>query len=165
MAKLEQTANEEMVASVARNPRVRYHAKAGTKRAVIVGCMEVHNAARKAEDGPPPTMEQLARIAREGAPRPVTAKEMNPQSGKITWPSALQDKIFVNDREALEQVMEKKAKYGGLSFSDQMQARETIENMSGALRANIATMPPQEYTTSKSFLNSMLYATCKGQLQ
>jgi hypothetical protein len=124
-----------------------------------------NKAARQAEAGPPPTMEQLSRIAREGAPRPVTAKEMDPQSGKIYWPSALQKKSFADDREALEKILAKQAKYGGLSFSDQMEARKSIETMFGELKANIATIPPQEYTTSKSFLNSMIYATCKSQLQ
>ncbi|MCC6125190.1 MAG: hypothetical protein IT426_09530 [Pirellulales bacterium] len=124
-----------------------------------------NTAARKAEAGPPPTMEQIARFAREGAPRPITEKEVNPTSGQISWPAALMQDVFAPQRAELEQMMTKQAKYGGLSLSDQMQARKTIENMFAGLKSQIASIPPQDYTTGRSFLNSMVYATSKAQLQ
>ena len=123
-----------------------------------------NTAARKAEAGPPPTMEQIARVAREGAPRPVTANEVNPTSGKINWPAALMEDIFTPQREVLEQISVKQSKYGGLSISDQMQARKTIETMFAELKTQLAVIPPQDYTTSRSFLNSMIYATSRSQL-
>jgi hypothetical protein len=124
-----------------------------------------NTAARKAEAGPPPTMEQLARFAREGAPRPVTASEVNPTTGQINWPTALTQDVFTPQREQLEQIISKQTKYGGISFSDQMQARKSIETMFAGLKDQITAMPPQDYTASRSFLNSMIYATCKAQLQ
>jgi hypothetical protein len=123
-----------------------------------------NRAARKAEAGPPPSMEQLAWIAHQGAPRPVTAKEVNPQSGKINWPSFLQQKDYAKDRESLEQIMIKQTKYDGLSFNDQMQARQSIQSMNAGLKENIEKLSPQEFASSRNFLNSMLYATCKSQL-
>ncbi len=123
-----------------------------------------NRAAQKAEAGPPPTMEEIARIAREGAPRPVTAQQMNPMTGQINWPAALQQDVFAPQRQDLEQIVTKQVKYGGLSFTDQMQARKTIETMFSELKTMITAMPPQDYTNSRSFLNSMIYATCKAQL-
>jgi hypothetical protein len=64
----------------------------------------------------------------------------------------------------LDQIVAKQVKYGGLDFSDQMQARKTIETMFGELKSMITTMPPQDYTQSRSFLNSMIYATARAQL-
>jgi hypothetical protein len=124
-----------------------------------------NKAARQAEAGPPPTIEQLARIAREGAPKPVTTQQVNPMSGQISWPAPLTQDVFKPQREDLEQIVTKQVKYGGLSFSDQMQARKTIETMFATLKTQITTLPPQEYTASRSFLNSMIYATSKSQLQ
>jgi hypothetical protein len=123
-----------------------------------------NSAARKAEAGPPPSMEQIARTAREGAPRPVTKQEVNPMSGQINWPSALTQDVFAPQRDELEQIVTKQVKYGGISFSDQLQARKTIETMFDQLKTQIAVIPPQDYTTSRSFLNSMIYATAKSQL-
>jgi hypothetical protein len=123
-----------------------------------------NRAARKAEAGPPATMEQLARIAHSGAPRPITEKELNPESGQINWPTALQQKTFDKQRAELEEVVLKQVRYGGLSFADQMQARNAIETMFAGLKENIETLPPQQYADSRSFLNSMIYATCRSQL-
>jgi hypothetical protein len=123
-----------------------------------------NRAAQKAEAGPPPTMEEIARIAREGAPRPVSAQQVNPTTGQINWPVALQQDVFTPQRETLEQIVTKQVKYGGLDFSDQMQARKTIEAMFAELKTMITALPPQDYTKSRSFLNSMIYATCKAQL-
>jgi hypothetical protein len=123
-----------------------------------------NRAAQKAEAGPPPTMEEIARIAREGAPRPVSTQQVNPTTGKINWPAALQQDVFAPQRETLDQIVAKQVKYGGLDFSDQMQARKTIETMFGELKSMITTMPPQDYTQSRSFLNSMIYATARAQL-
>ena len=39
-----------------------------------------NKAARKAEEGPQPTMEQLARIAHDGAPKPLASDQWNPVS-------------------------------------------------------------------------------------
>jgi hypothetical protein len=124
-----------------------------------------NRAARKAEAGPPPTMEQIARVAREGAPRPVTANEVNPATGQINWPGALTQDVFAPQRGELEQIVGKQTRYGGLSFSDQMQARKTIETMFSELKDQITVIPPQDYVASRSFLNSMIYATSKTQLQ
>jgi hypothetical protein len=123
-----------------------------------------NKAARKAEAGPPPTMEEIARIAREGAPKPITEQQVNQMTGQINWPSALQEDTFAKDRKELEEIYTKKIKYGGLSISDQMQARKTIETMFTELKSQITVIPPQDYTTSRSFLNSMIYATSKSQL-
>lgn len=123
-----------------------------------------NRAARKAEAGPPPSIELIARMARDGAPKPVTAQQVNPSSGKISWPSALTQEVFKPQRDDLEQIVARQVRYGGLSFSDQMDARKNIETMFQELKTQVTTLPPQEYTTSRSFLNSLIYATCKSQL-
>jgi hypothetical protein len=123
-----------------------------------------NRAARRAESGPPPTMEQIARIAHQGAPRPVTEKEVNSASGKVNWPSVLTQKSYEKDRTKVETIISKQVQYGGLSFDDQMQARKSIESMFTTLKDGMDSIPPQQFIDSKNFLNSMIYATCKCQL-
>jgi hypothetical protein len=123
-----------------------------------------NRAAQKAEAGPPPTMEEIARIAREGAPRPVSYEQVNPMTGKITWPAALQEDVFTSQREDLDQIVAKQIKDGGLSMSDQMAARKSIETMFSELKSMITKIPPQDYAMSRSFLSSLIYATCKARL-
>jgi hypothetical protein len=123
-----------------------------------------NRAATKAERGPQPTMEQIARMARDGAPKPVTNKEVDTVSGKVNWPTLLQQDSFASQRADLEKLLVKQSTYGSLGYSDQMQAREAIETMFQGIKAQIRQVDPQEYAQSREFLQSILYATCKSQL-
>jgi hypothetical protein len=123
-----------------------------------------NRAARKAEADPAPTMEQIARMARDGAPKPITTNEWDPITGKVNWPTLLQQDMFTPQRTDLEQILAKQANYGKLGYSDQMQARQTIETMFTELKSQIKTVPPQDWVASQSFLRSLIYATTKTVL-
>ncbi len=125
---------------------------------------QTNKAYQEAQRGPRPTEEQLVRIARENAPQPVSPSQLNPTSGKINWPSVLQEDGFAPDRALLEQLSAKKAAQGSLSISDQMTARKTIESMFAALKSQIRDLPPQDYMESRTFLRSMIYALAHSDL-
>jgi hypothetical protein len=123
-----------------------------------------NKAARQAEIGPSPTMEQLARIAREGAPKPVAADQWDPTTGKVNWPALLQQDSFASNRTELEHLLTKQATYGSLDFSDQFKARQVINSMFTDLKSQIRDVPSSDYMASREFLRSMLYATTKVDL-
>jgi len=120
--------------------------------------------ARAAERGPAPTMEQLARIAKEGVPRRLSPSQFDPVNGKLSWPSVLQQDVFADQREEVEQLFSTWARYGGLNYSDQTKARNTIEAMFGELKKQIKDIPPQDYVACRSFLQSLNYAATKSEL-
>jgi hypothetical protein len=123
-----------------------------------------NQAWQKAQQGPQATKEQVARWARDAAPKPVTTSEVDPTSGKINWPDALTQDSYAPQRANLDQLLAKKATYGRLSYEDQGEARKTIENMFGMLKSQIKEIPPQQYADSRSFLRSIIYATSKSEL-
>jgi hypothetical protein len=123
-----------------------------------------NKAAQKANQGPQPTMEQLARIARDGAPKPLTSDQFNPTTGTANWPALLQQDQFTSQRTELEQLLAKQAKYGTLDYSDQMKARQTIETMFTGLKAQIKDVPPQEWAASQTYLKSLIYGMTKTDL-
>jgi hypothetical protein len=43
--------------------------------------------------------------------------------------------------------------------------RETVNTLFDGLKANIREIPPQDYVASRSFLQSLVYATTKTTLQ
>jgi hypothetical protein len=124
-----------------------------------------NRAARDAERSPTPTMEQLARIARDGAPRPLSPSQMDPVSGRINWPTALQEASFAAQRTELEQLFASRARYGGLNYSDQMRVQQIIDSMFSGLKAQIQEIPPQDYVACRSLLQSLTYAATKSELQ
>ena len=123
-----------------------------------------NRAARAAEAGPKPTMEQLARIAHQGAPKPLGTSEFDPVSGRLSWPYALQEASFASQRSQVDQLFAKFATYGGLAYSDQMLVRQIINAMFVALKAQIREIPSTDYMACRHFLNDLLYAVTNTQL-
>ncbi len=125
---------------------------------------QTNRQARAAERSPTPTMEQLARQARLDAPKSLSPGEMDPTTGQIAWPSALQQPSFASQRTAVDHSFAARARYGGLDYAEQMKVRETIESMSDQLKEQIRQIPPQDYVACRTFLRSLLYAATKTDL-
>jgi hypothetical protein len=123
-----------------------------------------NRAYREAERGPRPTADQLARLARDGAPKPLSPSDLNSVNGAISWPPALQQESFAQERAIMEQISATKAAHGSLSISDQMAARKTVETMFADLKSQLKELPPQEYMASRNFLRSLNYATTRSDL-
>lgn len=122
-----------------------------------------NEAWQKAHQKPTPTQEQMARWAREEAPQPLNPKQVD-QSGNLNWPPALQEDVFATQRTGLEQLMAKKTAGGQLSISEQLAARQTIEDMFAQLKTQIRVLPTSEYAAARSFLRSLIYATAHSDL-
>jgi hypothetical protein len=123
-----------------------------------------NKAARAAEDGPPPTMEQIARISHDGVPKPLNPNEFNDVTGQISWPQALQLDMFATERKQFEAVAGSYSQMGNLNYADQLKARAIINSMAAKLKAQVREMPPSDYATCKAFLRSLMYTTGKTEL-
>jgi hypothetical protein len=123
-----------------------------------------NRAARAAENGPRPTMEQLVRIAQQGAPRPLPAGALDPVSGGVAWPELLKTADYDPQRSELNELLAKRAELGGLGFSDQSKVRQAVDGMFATLKGQIRSVPPDDYVASRSFLNSLVYAAAKTDL-
>jgi hypothetical protein len=123
-----------------------------------------NRAARAAERGAPPSMEQLVRLAKEGAPRPLVAGQMDKVNGQLNWPSALQQDSFADQRKVVDDLFALRARYGGLEYGDQMKVRQAVEAMFSQLKEQIRQIPMQDYVACRSFLQSVSYAATKTEL-
>jgi hypothetical protein len=125
---------------------------------------EENSAARERERGPRPTQEQLARIAADGVPKPLSPGDMDQITGAVNWPDVLQDDIFADGRKEVEALLAKKAANGRLGFTDQAAARKDIDGMYEQLKGIIKLVPPVQYIAGKDFLRSLDYSMAKGDL-
>ena len=123
-----------------------------------------NRAAVAAERGPKPTKEQLARIAKEGIPKPLSPSMMDPTTGRIEWPPMLQSDRYDAQRTALSEIFAKTVRYGAMDYSDQMKARQAIETMFATMKTQIRDVPVSDYMGSRDFLASLKYYTCKNWL-
>lgn len=123
-----------------------------------------NRAATEAERGPHPTTEQLARIAADGVPKPISPGDADPVTGQLAWPDLLQDDQFSGQRGEVEKLMAKQVSQGRLAYNDQRAARDTIDDMFHQLKAEIRDVPSQQYANSRSFLQSLMYTLTKTEL-
>lgn len=123
-----------------------------------------NRSAREAERAPRPTMEQIARFAQAGVPKPLDPYQMDPVTGKLGWPGFLQTDTFASTRAELDQLLAKRATAGGLGYGDQTKVRENVNEMFAMLKSQIRDIPPREYSASKQFLQRLIYAACKTEL-
>ncbi len=124
----------------------------------------IGRAEREKERGPRPTPEELARRARAGAPRGLSASQIDAVTGALYWPAALQDAMFQAQRSTVDEYTTKWVKYGALDYADQTQVRENIDSMFDGLKSQISSIPPQDYVACRTFLQSLLYATTRTTL-
>jgi hypothetical protein len=125
---------------------------------------EENRRVRAAERGPNPTPEQIAQIAKSGVPKPLTPSELDPVSGKLFWPGALQLDSFEAQRSQVDELFAVRARYGALSYTDQVKARTTINDMYKAIKAQVNNMPSPDYMLCRSFLGRLMYAATGTQI-
>lgn len=129
------------------------------------GMRAANRAAREKERAPKLSAQQLAAIARDGAPKPLSASESNPVTGTLQWPGALQQPVFADQRSEVDQLFAKRARYGGLPYSDQMQVKKNVDSMFATLKSQIREIPPQDYVGCRDFLRTLTYTAAKSDLQ
>jgi hypothetical protein len=124
-----------------------------------------NRAATAAERGPRPTAQQLARVAAQGAPKPISPGDLNPVTGQLSWPDLLQDDQFKQARADVEKLVAKQVSQGRLGYVDQKEARVTVNSMFADLKAEVKDVPPQDYVESRTFLRSLVYSLSKTELE
>ena len=123
-----------------------------------------NKAARAAEEGPRVTAEQVARMAHEAAPKPLSPGEMNDVTGKLNWPAALQLDTFAPDRKKLEELFVSSSQMGSMNYTDQSKARVIINDMNKLLKAQVKSIPGPVYVTCKKFLEGLMFTAAKCHL-
>jgi len=111
---------------------------------------------RAAEAAPRPTMEDLARYAEAGRPKALGPQELS-TAGKISWPPALLDARYADQRGEVEQLFTERATKGAMPGENYRKLYELTGSMLDSLKGEIRSMPPSMYMAAKNFLQSLAY--------
>lgn len=105
-----------------------------------------------------PTSEQLFRLAKDATPKPLAPDQLDPVTGKITWPEVLLVSDFQASREALETLYAERAQASGQITLDQYNAiRQSTREMQNLLKAKLNDLPPQVFTGANAFIKRLEY--------
>jgi hypothetical protein len=76
----------------------------------------------------------------------------------------LQNAGFQAQRKAVDGYAVRWVTYGALDYDERAQVRAKIDAMFDGLKSRIASIAPQDYVASRTFLQSLLYATTQTTL-
>ena len=121
---------------------------------------------RAANQAPRPTSEQLFRLAKDATPKPLPPDQLDPVTGKISWPEVLLTSDFNSCRTSLEQLYAERANASGKITLDQFNAiRQTITQMQGVLKGKLNDLPPQVFTGANAFIKQLEYVARLARLR
>jgi hypothetical protein len=110
----------------------------------------------RAADGRKRIAEKQATIFRQAYW--LSNRELNLRTGEITWPAALQDPRFQENRERLDVLFHECLGYGAPNAEVAQEIVHTIEQWSRTLRNETAVMPRQDYLAAQKFLMGLKYS-------
>lgn len=119
--------------------------------------MREQNQARQAEKRERNRIspETVKLAARSAVPKPLSTYELDPITGRINWPEALQGGEFAKQREDIERLLELRASTSG--GGDNAQLQDVVQQMTATLKSNIQKLPVNDYIAARKFLDSLSY--------
>jgi hypothetical protein len=102
----------------------------------------------------PLSMEQYVRLAREQAPEPLTATQLDPLTGTISWPAPLRAPVYDEKRKRIERLFQDRAT-GYVVYGEIHQA---VQQFLEELKLQVDVLPANDYVDAKKFLDSLVWA-------
>jgi len=97
----------------------------------------------------------LASNPQSGPPR-MSPSQLDPSTGKLYWPTALQGPEFAASRDKLDELMVLRA-HTSSTTSNAMEIRDVARNMQALLKTQIRDMLPNQYLEARKFLESLAF--------
>jgi hypothetical protein len=119
---------------------------------------KINTAARKATESPYMSSEDSWRYASMAAPKRLSATQLDPVTGRIYWPIALQDPRYGDYCKQLDQLFaQREASHGGIGYETYRQVEQLIKSFMVDLQKNINDYAPNDYLRARSFIESLGY--------
>ncbi|MGE5193869.1 MAG: hypothetical protein ACM3U2_15345 [Deltaproteobacteria bacterium] len=101
--------------------------------------------------------ETLAQVAASELPRRLSSDELDPVTGKITWPEVLMDDQYASLRIDLEHQFGLRA-WTSRTAGTAAQIHDDTRIMMDILRSNIENMPASDFIAARKFIDALDYA-------
>jgi hypothetical protein len=106
----------------------------------------------------PTPPETWARLAQQAAPNRLPSSLLDPVTGKIDWPLALQSDAFKADRDTLDQLFaHRAATNGAIGLDGFTQIRKSTDDALAKLRSQIRQIDSRNYMEARNFLTSLAH--------
>jgi hypothetical protein len=136
-AEAEAIRNQKEAAKAREEARQRYLSRQAERRAAN------QRKAAESRKPPKPTLPRLS------------AEQFDRQTGKISWPKALQGKTCESARRELDQLAAIRPDFDDSAEREKTDIAERIAEIKSHLRKQINEMPPSEYVAARRFLDGL----------
>jgi hypothetical protein len=117
--------------------------------------------ARAAERSSPLSTEQYVRLARQQAPERLSVSQLDPFTGKITWPSTLLRKEYAERVNEINTLFSVRAA-GTVLTNGEIQT--ACDDLLARLKTDINKFKQNDYIHAKNFVQSLSYESTLAQL-
>ena len=98
----------------------------------------------------------LARYGQEGLPTRLTSSELDPVTGQITWPIALEAPAFAPYTKPIDEAFVKRAETKArFSYDTYQQVTKECKALDTELGSQVNTIGAQDWTQAKSFVDRL----------
>ncbi len=117
---------------------------------------DINHRARANESASRPTPRDIARYAKERAPKRLGAYGYDPEMKRLLWPVVLKNKAYEAERTAIDSLMsERTLDNSGLGSENYHEIRHLAATMAGKLKKNMDDVTPTEYVIAKRFITGI----------
>lgn len=116
---------------------------------------EINREARRLEEGPRVTNEQAIALARAAAPRKLEVNELDPTTGRITYPEVLTDPVYDSLRKDVDAFFTKRASGASLDFYERQHVRTILQLLHGELLRHVHEYRAGDYGVAATFIDSL----------
>ena len=103
------------------------------------------------------TGEQAARLAGRAVPERPSPREVDPETGWVSWPISLQGTEFDQSRQRMESLLARRAASGQLGADDVARADEAVHLLLTILKGRVREMQPMQYTAAHKFAEQLAF--------
>jgi len=117
---------------------------------------QINHAMRLAERGPAITSVDAIKLAHDAMPPPLGSEELDPATGRITYPHALRDPIYSGLREDVDAFFRTRcARHGSIDFNDLQQIETILDLIHYQLSTNLDHYTAGDYGHAATFLERL----------
>ncbi len=108
----------------------------------------INRQARSQTRRPPVTASTAIRLARQSAPKGLTAMEFDTTTGKLVWPTVLSEADFAAERKEIDSLV---AAHG----VEVREVKQLASDLNAKLVERVDELPTSEYVAAKRFLRGL----------
>ena len=117
---------------------------------------QVNHDMRLAERGPPVSSAEMAKIAHEAVVPPLDDTQLDPATGRISYPEALRDHAYDGLREDVDAFFARRsASHGSVDFNDLQQVETILDLLHAELLGNLPRYAAGDYGHAVTFIEQL----------